>query len=272
MIQKKTRPNNLPTPIYLPPPSCTSSSSVQSSKSISSTLPTNTNISTPIHHKNKSITTSIKNNRSIQSQPYNPKSNKNQLYNPLYHQQGIWSRSSIMQHCPTYYNNFSSSSSSSSLCSSKSTASYKSFTTESTNTYKNSTSPSPIPCTTKIPPMFCLPIHSPTTPDNINNINKPSQQSISPIHNSPSPSLINISIQKENISTNIITSTNSSHSSQNTSSPQTINKYNSHSLLDKPIQMQSIDNSYITGNLLYGDPITEQNSPTSRIIYNNVNG
>ena len=126
--------------------------------------------------------------------------------------------------------------------------------------------------------MLCLPIHSPSTPDTINTINNPSQQSISPIHNPPSLPLMNISIQKENISTNNITSTNSSHSShsshssQNTSFPQIVNKYNSHSLLDKLIQRQSIDNPYIIDNFLDGDPITEQNSPTSRIIYNNVNG
>ena len=59
---KKIRPNNLPIPIYLPPPSDTSSSSVQSSKSISSLSPTNTNISTPINHKNKSNTSSKNNN------------------------------------------------------------------------------------------------------------------------------------------------------------------------------------------------------------------
>ena len=120
--------------------------------------------------------------------------------------------------------------------------------------------------------MICLPIHSPSTPDTINTFNKPYQQSLSPINNPSYPSVKNINIQKENISTNNITSTNLSHSSQNTSSPQTINKYNSHSLLDKPIQRESIYNPYITDNLLYGDPITEQNSPTSRIIYNNVNG
>ena len=140
-----------------------------------------------------------------------------------------------MQHCPTYYNNFYSSSSSSSLCSPNSTASFQSFTTEITNTCKNSTSSSPIPCNTRIPPILCLPIHSPSTLDILNNINKPSHQSISPIHNTPSPSLINISILKETISNNSTTSTNSSHSSQNSSSQQIINTYTSHSLSDKLI-------------------------------------
>ena len=50
---KKIRPNNLPIPIYLSPPSDTSSSSVQSSKSIFSLSSTNTNLSTPINHKNE---------------------------------------------------------------------------------------------------------------------------------------------------------------------------------------------------------------------------
>ena len=176
-----------------------------------------------------------------------------------------------MQHYPTYFNNFYSSSSSSSLCSPNSTASSQSFNTESTNTYKNSTFSSSIPCNTRIPPILCLPIHSPSTPDTLNTINKPSQQSISPMHNPPSPSLINISIKKT-ISTNSIISNNSSHSSQNKSSPQIINNSTSHSLSNKTIQKESIDNPYITDNLLYGDPITEQNYPTSRIIYNNVNG
>ena len=177
-----------------------------------------------------------------------------------------------MQHCPTYFNNFYSSSSSSSLCSPNSNTSSQSFTTESTNTYKNSTFSSPIPCNTRIQPMLCLPIHSPSTPDSLNTINKHYQQSISPIHNPSSPSLINISIQKETISTNSITSNNSSHSSQNKSSPQITNNSTSHSLSDKPIQKQPIDNPYITDNLLYGDSITKQNYPTSRIVYNNVNG
>ena len=173
-----------------------------------------------------------------------------------------------MQHCPTYFNHFPSSSSSSSLCSSKSTSSYQSFTTES----KKSTSPSPIPCNDRISPMICLPIHSPSTPYTINTFHTPYQQSLSPINNPSYPSVKNINNHKENISTNSITLTNSSHSSQNPPSPQIINKYNSDSFLDKPIQRQSLDNPYITDNLLYGDPIIEQNSKTSRIIYNNVNG
>ena len=41
---------------------------------------------------------------------------------------------------------------------------------------------------------------------------------------------------------------------------------------EKLIKKRSIDNPYITDNLLYGDPIIEQFYPSSRIIYNNVNG
>ena len=181
-----------------------------------------------------------------------------------------------MKYCPTYFNNFpssssSSSSNSSSLCSSKSTAPYQSCTTKSTNTYKNSTS-SPIPLNDKIPLMLCLPIHSPVTPDTINTNNKSSQQSISSLLIPSSSSSTTISIQEDNISTNSITSTNSSHSSQNQSSPQITNKDNNHSISKKQTQKQSIDNTYITDNLLYGDPILEINPPTSRIIFNNVNG
>ena len=42
--------------------------------------------------------------------------------------------------------------------------------------------------------------------------------------------------------------------------------------LTNRLKKRSIDNPYITDNLLYGDPILELNPPTSRIIYNNVNG
>ena len=91
-------------------------------------------------------------------------------------------------------------------------------------------------------------------------------------HKSPPSSSTNIHIRQTTTSANSITSNISPHSSKHGSSSQVSNNSPNHSLFDKPIKNRSTDNPYIIDNLLYGDPIIDQIYPSSRIIYNNVNG
>ena len=129
--------------------------------------------------------------------------------------------------------------------------------------------------------MICLPIHTPLPPVHLTFPNKPDSSKVSLIQeklmdkssqNSPTSLSKNMHIRQTPTSANSISSTISSHSSNNGSSSQVSNNSTNHPLSDKSIKKRSIDNPYITDNLLYGDPIIEHFYPSSRIIYNNVNG
>ena len=188
-----------------------------------------------------------------------------------------------MQHFSSYFhntNNYNLSSNSSSLCSSQYTSSSKSSSSENTRATKKLSSSYRSSSCNKILPMICLPIHTSLPPVHMTFPKKADPRKVSLIQeilinkssqNSPTSSSKNMNIRQIPTSSNSISSTISSHSSKNGSSSQVSNNSPNHPVSDKSIKKRSIDNPYITDNLLYGDPIIEHFYPSSRIIYNNVN-